>query len=187
MTNLPNKAKRVFKGILFDIYQWEQEMFDGTTKTFEQIHRAASVEVITVVDDKILVAHQQQPGRMTPYPSLPGGKIEEGETPEQAARRELLEETGYEAGSLTLFSEYHGNSKFIFPEYVFIARDCRRVAEPNLDNGEKLTVAPYTFDDFLSLCRDDSFSIAYLLRIDMYEALLDPEKKEAMRKRIFDQ
>jgi len=32
---VPEEAKLVFKGIIYDVYQWEQKMFDGTFSTFE--------------------------------------------------------------------------------------------------------------------------------------------------------
>ena len=32
MKKIPNNAKRVFKGVIFDVYQWEQEVFDGMSK-----------------------------------------------------------------------------------------------------------------------------------------------------------
>lgn len=35
LMKIPSTAKRVFKGIIFDVYRWEQEMFDETTSTFE--------------------------------------------------------------------------------------------------------------------------------------------------------
>ena len=34
---VPKQAKRVFKGVIFDVYQWEQEMFDGTKEIFEKL------------------------------------------------------------------------------------------------------------------------------------------------------
>ena len=36
---IPNHARLVFKGILHHIYQWEQEMFDGSVQTFEAIKK----------------------------------------------------------------------------------------------------------------------------------------------------
>ena len=59
---LPAQAQRVFKGVIFDVYQWQQEMFDGTTETFEMLKRPDTVEVIAIKDDKLVVVHEQQPG-----------------------------------------------------------------------------------------------------------------------------
>lgn len=36
---IPENAKLVFKGKIFDTYQWEQEMYDGSRVTFEKIKR----------------------------------------------------------------------------------------------------------------------------------------------------
>ena len=52
----PPQAKRVFKGMIFDVYQWEQEMYDGSTHTFEKIIRPDTVLVIPVTEDgKIII------------------------------------------------------------------------------------------------------------------------------------
>src|SRR3990167_56699 len=95
-SSIPKKAKRVFKGVLFDVYHWEEKMFDGSHQTYEKIKRKDSVTVIAVTeDDKIILLDEEQPGRK-PFLAVPGGQVDEGETFEQAGRRELLEETGYE-------------------------------------------------------------------------------------------
>ena len=182
--NIPDKAKKVFDGVIFDVYQWEQEMFDGTTETFERIHRAPSVECIAIVGDKIITIEQTQPNRDW-YPSLPGGRIDEGEEPAKAAARELLEETGYTAESFELYREYKGDSKIHFPEYIFIAKNCKKTAEQNIDGGEKINVKLSTFDEFVNMFRDKLCATSVYLKLEIYEILLDKEKMDILKKEIF--
>ena len=70
---IPPKAKRVFHGVLHDVYQWKQKLFDGSSSTFEMIVRQPSTEIIATIGNKIIILEQQQPGRKA-YPSLPGGE-----------------------------------------------------------------------------------------------------------------
>lgn len=181
----PHDAKRVFKGKIFDVYQWEQKLFDGTFKTFERIARKGSANIIAVHNSQIMILMQEQPGSPL-YPSLPGGQIEKHEDPLTAAKRELLEETGYESEELEIYkTQNDSSSKVYFPITTFISKHSKKIQEPNLDPGEKIQVTWVNFDDFLELARDPHFAIPLFLRYDMWEALLDSNKKESLRKTLF--
>ena len=58
INGIPADAKRVFEGVIFDVYQWQQKMFDGSTETFEVLKRPDSVEVIAIKDGKMVVIHE---------------------------------------------------------------------------------------------------------------------------------
>ena len=182
---VPENAKKVFEGVLFDTYQWKQEMYDGSKAIFEKLVRKPSVEVIAIVDNKIIVLKQKQPGRENGFYGLPAGRVDDGERMQQAAKRELLEETGYQSESMNLLVEFFGNSKIYFHEQVFIAQNCQKITEQKLDGGEKIEVEFWSFDQWLQLCRDTTSVMPFGYRMMMYEALLDKDKKEELKNKIF--
>lgn len=151
MKKIPDNAKLVFKGVLHDVYHWEQELFDGSFATFEALKRRDAVTVIAVIDNKIIVNKEEQPA-LGEFLSLPSGNSET-EMFLEDAKRELLEETGYSSDSwISWFTNdvlrYH---KLEWNNHYFIARDLKKVAEQRLDPGERIETHLYTFDDFLEL------------------------------------
>ncbi len=178
---MPDHAKCVFKGKIFDVYQWEQMMYDGTTKTFEKLKRPDTVVVFPILDDgRILLTEQEQPGKK-PFIGACGGRMDEGEDVLEAAKREFLEETGYEAQEYVLWKAVHPTSKIDWVVYLFVAKGCKKVSDQALDGGEKITLKSVSFDELLQIGRDTKFSEKEIIP-DLYEALVDPTKYAELKK-----
>ncbi len=177
---IPKDATLVFKGAIFDVYQWQQEMFDGTKATFEKLKRPDTVVVFPVLDDgKIILTEQEQPGKV-PFIGATGGRVDEGEDILTAAKRELLEESGYEAEEFILWDAQHPTPKIDWVIYTFIAKGCKKVADLHLDAGEKITLLPVTLDEMIDIATTKHFSETEII-IKLLEAKLDPEKKEELK------
>jgi ADP-ribose pyrophosphatase len=179
---IPENAKKVFKGVLFDVYQWEQEMFDGTKTTFEKIKRPDTVVVFPVLDDgRILLTEQEQPGK-EPFIGATGGRVDEGEDIIVAAKRELLEESGYEAKEFILWDSQHPTSKIDWVVYTFVAKGLKKVSEMNLDAGEKIKLMPVTLDKLIDIATNGHERFYEKeVQIKFFEAKLDSKKMEELR------
>lgn len=87
---------------------------------------------------------------------LPAGYIEEGEQPSEAAKRELLEETGYEAGNLiSLGSFYQDQGCSAAYNHYFLATKCKKIKDQNLDEGEFIKYTLVQYDELKWLIEND--------------------------------
>ncbi|MDD2487726.1 MAG: NUDIX hydrolase [Candidatus Gracilibacteria bacterium] len=156
---IPEHAKMVFKGKNFDVYQWEQEMFDGSKKIFEKLKRNDAIDIIAISEDKkILILEEEQPGR-DPFYGLVGGTCEDGEEPLETAKRELLEETGLISDDWELFRSSQKSSRIEHYDHLFIARNCKKVKEQNLDSGEKIKIRIVDWNELLKILADPKFRV----------------------------
>ena len=106
------------------------ELPHGQTADFEVLEGRDSVAVLALTDtQEVVLVREFRPGPEEILLELPGGQVEDGQTPEEAARAELLEEAGYE-GELTpagtILWDAYGTRK----KYAFVATRCRRVQPP---------------------------------------------------------
>lgn len=168
---IPDNAQKVYSGILHSVYQWKQKMFDGSYQTFEAIKRSPSVTVIALTPaGKVLVVDEEQPynGR---FVTIPGG-VAESDDLLSNARRELLEETGYESESWEHLVDIDvvPYAKLEWKSHFFIARNCRQTSKIAADPGERLTVREVTVSDFLTLIEREDFAIDYLKSVVADEA-----------------
>lgn len=183
-SHLPENATKAFQGTIFSIWQWPQTIYDGSVKTFEKAQRADTVFVLPVMDDgRIMMIIDEQPHR-EPILTLPAGRMEEGEEPELAMKREFLEETGYEARSWKPWYSYQPMGKVIWNMYGFIARDLVFTKEADPGAGEKITITPHTFEEFIAIVRSDKIHDP-TLKSYILEALLDERKMKEFKHLLY--
>jgi len=184
MSEFPSNAKRVFKGKIYEVWQWDQKMFDDSTEVFEGLKRPDTVEVIATAGGKILLQEQQQPQSPEVFFSLPGGRADHGETPIKEIQRELLEETGYVSDDWQEWKAVKPHRKNDYTIRYFIARNCRLQQAPQLDAGEKITTKLIAFEELLALSDNPAFRgnefIVWLLRLR-----LNPAEQEKFKKLLF--
>lgn len=145
---------------------YADEMLAG--KPYYTIHAPDGVIVLAITEQgEILVIRQYRPALNKWTLELPSGGIDDGETPEQAAARELYEETGYRAGEVDLLID-----GFIFLNrsdartYAFYAR--RVVKDAAFQAKENINVIPLSPVEYKRMLLDgeiDQFSSLALLSL----------------------
>lgn len=182
---IPKTAKKVFTGEIFDTYQWRQKLYDGTQATFEMLKRPDTVVILAIVDGKVVLEEQTQPSKPWHF-TLPAGRVDPGETPLAAAKREMREETGMTFSRWELKSAHQLHTKFDWYIYTFVAQDLLQQEPQQLDGGEKIKVTEVAYSKIVSLVKTghmqwSQFLLGLILnnKESLKDVLAHPNFKEA--------
>lgn len=123
-------------------------------------------EVILTVEPKVFT-------RRTVGVSVPAGYINDGEYPMHAARRELMEETGYEVGSICdLGSFYQDTGVSGALINYFIGFDAKKTGSPKFDESENVSTFKCRYEEALALIKhgyiEDVNAVVVLERAKKY-------------------
>lgn len=119
------KLEKKYQGEIFTLYEREVFFEDGRKKIFEYCERIPSVSIMAFdARGKLLLIKEQRHRDAEPEWFLPGGKVDRGEKPLVAARRELQEEAGFRARTIKLaYKKYSSSTTLRWDIYVFAAKN----------------------------------------------------------------
>jgi len=154
-TETLHDSKVAYDGGLLRLFRDEVRLPDGAPAWREYVLHPGAVMMLAFLDEEtILLERQYRYPMRGHFIELPAGKMEKGEPPLETARRELVEECGYEAGEWWKIATLHpciGYSNEVIELYG--ARDLRHVGA-RLDAGEFLEVFPARIEDALGWIRE---------------------------------
>jgi ADP-ribose pyrophosphatase len=105
----------------------------------------------------VVLARQYRPGPGEILLELPGGCVEEDESPEEAMRRELLEETGYSGDMQLAGVNYHCAYSNAL-KHNFVVTNCRKIQAPQNEANEFIEVVEMPLKDFRKCVRMGKFT-----------------------------
>jgi ADP-ribose pyrophosphatase len=143
-------SKVVYKGPAFWVSSDDVLEPTGVRTRRDIVHHTGSVVVLAVKEDdpepEILLEHQYRHAARAFLWELPAGRIDEGEKELPAAKRELLEETGYSASKWKRILRFYASPGFVAETMsIFLATGLRAgTAQPEDDEVIEIHFVPLT-------------------------------------------
>lgn len=137
----------------------------GIEHDFYIIETRDWVNVIPLtVDHRVVMIRQYRHGSREVTLEIPGGMVDHGDTPEKAAGRELLEETGYQAEEWMEIGVVNPNPALFNNHcYTFFARNVKKVRNPMPDQTEDIEAVLIPLYDIPELIRKGEINNAMVI------------------------
>jgi len=137
----------------------------GKEHDFYVIESRDWINVILLTDDhQVVMIRQYRHGSREVTLEIPGGLVDPGDTPEKAAVRELLEETGYQAKKWMKIGVVNPNPALFNNHcYTFLAQGIQRIADPMPDQTEDIEVVLVPLADIPKLILEGKIDHAMVI------------------------
>jgi ADP-ribose pyrophosphatase len=161
-------SREIYRGSVVSLRVDKVRLPEGLETIREVVEHSDAVAVVPIdTNGNIVMVRQYRKAVEQKLLEVPAGGVEEGEFPEEAARRELREETGYTAGSIEPLVRFYTSPGFCTElMHVFLARKLS-LGETKPDPDEIIQVVSISMEDILGMVRrgdiKDSKSIASIL------------------------
>ncbi len=182
MSNFEEKmlsSELIFDGKVVHLYVDTVSLPDGNTATREYIKHLGAVCVVPVTDEgEIVLVRQYRYAIGRELLEIPAGKLDyRGEIPEEAALRELREETGAHCEKLTSLGEYYGSPALISERIFVYLAEGLTFGESSLDEDEFLTVEKIPVDELVEMICDGKITDGKTQAAVLKAALIINKKK----------
>jgi ADP-ribose pyrophosphatase len=162
--------KPVFKGTKFTIEQAQGILPNGKTKIMERATRKSTIGVIAIDSEKRLFLNHEYKIALDKYIwKIPAGGIKDGETPEQAVHRELMEELGYDAKKIKLFYKTMPQNSINKTHSVYLATQLTKKKLHDEEEIGEIKSKPLTIDEAYQMAKsgkiDESETIAIICKL----------------------
>lgn len=139
-------TEEVYKGNFLKIYKDKVELPDGKITTREYIKHPGAAAIIPLTKDgQVVIERQWRYPAGKAFLEIPAGKLDPNEDPLVCAKRELLEETGYEAANWVFLGKINNAIGYSNESiWIYLAKDLVK-KEQLLDPGEfvELSLLPW--------------------------------------------
>jgi ADP-ribose pyrophosphatase len=150
------RSERLFETPYFVLRSDRLRLPDGAIKDpYYVVERPDAAIIFPLTKEgEVVLVRQYRPPLERMELGLPAGLVEEGEKPEAAARRELLEETGYSGGEWDLLGSLASSPSLKDNwAYLFLARGVEETSVPDPDEHELVEVVKVPVEKLLDLIR----------------------------------
>ncbi len=152
---------------------------DGKESTFFVIENPDWVNIIALTKEKrVVLIEQFRHGTEEIILEIPGGMIDDGEESETAARRELLEETGFSADKFILLGKSHPNpaiqNNTIFH---YLALDCEKNGDTSFDEHESVLTRLISFEETENLISGGTITHSLVVAAFHYFSIYSRKEK----------
>lgn len=147
-------TETVYEGRVFDVQKSTIRESDAEYKREIVFHHGSCVIVPVFADNTIALVKQYRHAAQKYLLEIPAGTLEENESPEVGARREVEEEIGVVAGKIEKLAAFYVSPGFLTEKmHVFLATDLKETAQ-NLDADEFLSIEKFSFAQLFEMIKN---------------------------------
>jgi ADP-ribose pyrophosphatase len=145
------ESKRIYSGKVISV-KVDTLQINGKPTIREIVEHNGSAAILPLIGDTIIMEKQHRYPISKDMFEIPAGTLEKGESPEDCAARELIEETGYRAGSLKQLGKFYMSPGYCTEVmHVFVATNLSKVESHDMDADEVIEIVKISVNDAVKM------------------------------------